>query len=371
MRLEDRDQDEYKEDRKARKARERALKRKILMIISSIVIILAIIIVLILVVLLKGRIDAEKNQIDSEAVASLSMTYVGEKTETDSSDEDVSSVSADSSAENSLKDLGPVPSIDISALSSPDAYMIRVEDNAPVIDQNSTARIYPASMTKIMTVLVAIENIDDLSATYTFDGTEFNTAYAQGAATAGFEAGETVPLLDILYGIMLPSGADACYAVCNYVSGSEADFVALMNQKAQEIGMTATNFANATGLQDENHYSTCQDMAKLLEYAVKNDTFKTIFSTHIYTTKATSVHSAGIALSSTTFINLPSSTLDNGTTIIGGKTGYTDEAGHCLASLAKDANGVEYILVTAGAAGDANATPHITDAVTVYSQLPA
>ena len=125
MRLEDRDQDEYKEDRKARKARERALKRKILMIISSIVIILAIIIVLILVVLLKGRIDAEKNQIDSEAVASLSMTYVGEKTETDSSDEDVSSVSADSSAENSLKDLGPVPSIDISALSSPDAYMIR------------------------------------------------------------------------------------------------------------------------------------------------------------------------------------------------------------------------------------------------------
>ncbi|MGI6056008.1 MAG: D-alanyl-D-alanine carboxypeptidase family protein [Bilifractor sp.] len=370
MRPEDRDYDESREERKARKARERAVKRKILMIISTIVIVLAVIIVLVLVVLLKGRIDAENNQIDSEAVTSLSMTYVGEKTVFDSSDENVTSASsADSS--NSAEDLGPVPTIDTSTLSSPDVYMIRVKDNAQVIDQNGTARIYPASMTKIMTVLVAIENIDDLSATYTFDGTEFNTAYAQGAATAGFEAGETVPILDILYGIMLPSGADACYAICNYVSGSEADFVTLMNQKAQEIGMTATNFANATGLQDENHYSTCQDMAKLLEYAVKNETFKTIFSTHIYTTKATSVHSAGIALSSTTFRNLASSTLDNGTTIIGGKTGYTDEAGHCLASLAADANGVEYILVTAGAAGDANATPHITDAETVYSQLPS
>lgn len=370
MRPEERDYDENREERKARKARERALKRKILLIISSIVIVLAIIIVLVLVILLKGRIDAENNQIGSEAVTSLSMTYVGDKTVFSSSDENITSNSS-TNGSTETEDLGPVPTIDISNVSSPDVYMVRVKDNAQVLDQNSTARIYPASMTKIMTVLVAIEHIDDLSATYTFDGTEFNTAYAQGAATAGFEAGETVPVLDILYGIMLPSGADACYAICNYVAGSEADFVTLMNQKAQEIGMTSTNFVNATGLQDENHYSTCQDMAKLLEYAVKNETFKTIFSTHIYTTKATSVHSAGIALSSTTFVNLASSTLDNGATIVGGKTGYTDEAGHCLASMATDANGVEYILVTAGAAGDVNATPHINDAVTIYSQLPA
>jgi len=369
MQYDERDPEELRKQRKAKKVKERAVKRKILMIISSIVIALSLVIVLILVLLLKGRIDAENNQVASASVGSLSMTYAGDKTVFDSSDDN--SVISSSSDSNSSQDLGQVPSIDTSTLQSPDAYMIRVKDSAPVIDLNSTARIYPASMTKIMTVLVAIENIDDLNATYTFDGTEFNTAYAQGASTAGFEAGETVPVLDILYGIMLPSGADACYAICNYVAGSESDFVTLMNQKAQEIGMTATNFTNATGLQDENHYSTCQDIAKLLQYAIQNETFKTIFSTHIYTTTATDQHSAGIALSSTTFSNLSSSQLDNGATIIGGKTGYTDEAGHCLASLAEDAKGIEYILVTAGAAGDAEATPHITDAQTVYSQLPA
>ncbi|MEE1114864.1 MAG: D-alanyl-D-alanine carboxypeptidase, partial [Eubacterium sp.] len=193
--------------------------------------------------------------------------------------------------------------------------------------------------------------------------------YEQGAAMAGFLGGETVPIRDLLYGTMLPSGAEACTALANIVAGSEADFVTMMNAKAQELGMNTTNFVNCTGLFDVNHVSSCADLAILLQTALQNSDFRSVFTTHVYTCTPTSQHATGLTLNSTLFSNLSSSTLDNGTTIEGGKTGYTDEAGRCLASMAKSQNGTEYILVTTGAFSDGSA-PHISDAITIYSQLP-
>ncbi|MEE8835956.1 MAG: D-alanyl-D-alanine carboxypeptidase [Eubacteriales bacterium] len=362
------DTEEAKELRKQRRARERERKRKILLIISLIVVILAALIIVVLVILFRARMKAEETTVAATSELQFDIHYSGDKSSFSDSSADSSSASVvQSSSENTAAEL---PVIDLSAVSSPDVIMERLSDGAPCADSNSGAQIYPASMTKMMTAIVAIENLGDLSQTYTFDGSEFDTAYANDATTVGWKAGETATYEDILYGAMLPSGADACYALANATAGSESAFVDKMNQKAQELGMASTHFANCVGLQDTNHYTTCADMATLLKYALQNDTFRTIFTTPVYTTDPTDSHPTGITLSSTMFMNLASSELDNGAVIEGGKTGYTNEAGHCLASLASTSDGTEYILVTAGAAGGVNDTPHIDDAITIYSQLP-
>ncbi len=361
-------QEETREERRARRAREKKRKKKILLIISLIVVILAALIIVVLVVLLKSRIDAENNTIVAAEIDDFEMTYVGEKTEFEETE--TTTASSDDQESSGEVDYGEVPSIDLTNMISTSGIMLRLDDGATVFDYNSDTRIYPASMTKMLTTITAIENIDDLSTTYTFDGSEFDYAYSQGATAAGFYAGDTLSMLDILYGVMLPSGADACIAVAYEVAGSEEAFVALMNQKAQEIGMTNSNFTNCTGLHDENLYTTCGDMLKLLQYSLQNETFRTIFTTHVYTTSPTNSSDSGIVLSSTTFTYISASVLDNGTEVEGGKTGFTDQAGHCLASLAREEDGIEYIMVTAGAFSDTDENPHLTDAVTIYSQLP-
>lgn len=361
------DKEEAKEMRREHRAQERERKRKILLYVSLVVLILAILIVVVLIVLLRARMKAEETTVAATSELQFDIQYAGEQTVFSSSE---SSSSANSVSSASTEDTSVLPVIDLSGITSTHTVMERLSDGAVCADLGSTESVYPASMTKMMTAILAIENISDLSQTYTFDGSEFDTAYSNGATTVGYQAGDTATYTDILYGVMLPSGADCCYAIANAVSGSESAFVDLMNQKAQELGMNGTHFANCVGLQDENHYTTCADLAILLRYALQNDTFRVIFTTSVYTTDPTTDHPSGITMSSTMFMALVNSTLDNGATIEGGKTGFTDEAGHCLASLAKAQDGTEYILITAGAAGDVNSTPNIDDAITVYSQLP-
>lgn len=174
---------------------------------------------------------------------------------------------------------------------------------------------------------------------------------------------------DLLYGAMLPSGAECCEALAQLVSGSEENFAALMNQKAAELGMKNTHFTNATGLTDTEHYSSAADMAKLLQAALHNTTFRTIFTTEHYTTTATAQHPEGVSLTSTLLGKLDGTELPTGTRIEGGKTGYTAAAGLCLASLAT-VNGKEYILVTLAAPGDHGTEQYnIRDAVHVYRKL--
>ena len=174
---------------------------------------------------------------------------------------------------------------------------------------------------------------------------------------------------DLLYGAMLPSGAECCEALARLVSGSEENFAALMNQKAAELGMKNTHFTNATGLTDTEHYSSAADMAKLLQAALHNVTFRTIFTTEHYTTTATAQHPEGVSLTSTLLGKLDGTELPAGAQIEGGKTGYTAAAGLCLASLAT-VNRKEYILVTLAAPGDHGTEQYnIRDAVQVYRKL--
>ena len=258
-----------------------------------------------------------------------------------------------------------VKELDISGINSPYAVLMQVRGGKVIGEINGEEQMYPASMTKIMTTIVAIENLNDLDQEITLTNEMFDGLYEQDATQAGFQPGETVRAIDLLYGVMLPSGAECCIALADTIAGSEADFVTLMNEKAAKLGMTGTNFCDTTGLHDANHYSTAKDIAVLLKYALKDDTFREIIESPYHSTPGTNVHPDGITFYSTMFKNLSDTTVTDGQ-IMGGKTGYTGEAGHCLASFA-EIDGMEYILVTGGASG--TGIPHINDAVTVYNKL--
>ena len=260
-----------------------------------------------------------------------------------------------------------VKELDISGINSPYAVLMQVRGGRVIGEINGEEQMYPASMTKIMTTIVAIENLKDLEQEITLTNEMFEGLYEQDATQAGFQPGETVRAIDLLYGVMLPSGAECCIALADTIAGSEADFVTLMNEKAAKLGMTGTNFCDTTGLHDANHYSTAKDIAVLLKYALRNDTFRKIIESPYHSTPATNIHPDGITFYSTMFKNLSDTVVTDGQ-IMGGKTGYTGEAGHCLASFA-EIDGTEYILVTGGASG--TGIPHINDALTVYNRLGA
>ena len=248
-----------------------------------------------------------------------------------------------------------VRKLEMSGINSP--YAVLMQDE----------KIYPASMTKIMTVIVAIENLDDLDQEITLTQEMFQGLYEQDATQAGFQPGETVRAIDLLYGAMLPSGAECCIALADTVGGSRDGFVELMNKKAQRIGMNGTHFCDTTGLHDPDHYSTVRDIAVLLRYALRNDTFREIIESPRHSTGVTNIHPSGITYYSTMFKNLSDPSVTGGK-ILGGKTGYTSEAGLCLASFAEIYDR-EYILVTAGASGNTGSPLHVEDAVTIYNRL--
>lgn len=264
----------------------------------------------------------------------------------------------------------PLPEVSVSleSLDSPYAVLMDQETGTVIGSKNSDEIIYPASMVKIMTVLTAIENIKNLDKTITMAYDFYDELYAQDASRAGFEPGEEAVIRDLLYGALLPSGAECCMQLALEAAGSEAAFVELMNQKAQALGLTKTHFTNATGLHDDDQYSTVTEIGEILRAAVENKTFYQVFTTHSYTVGATSAHPEGFTFWSTMFKNMQSSTVINGE-ILGGKTGYTDEAGRCLASMAK-INGRPYILVTAGWASNPVVEQyHINDAFLGYNAL--
>lgn len=250
--------------------------------------------------------------------------------------------------------------------------LIDLDTNKVLAAKSAQEKIYPASMTKIMTLIVAYENVSDTDATYTFKAEMLDELFRQNASVAGFSAGESVPVKDLFYGCILPSGADATGALAEYVAGSEEAFAVLMNKKAAAMGLKNTHFVTASGLHDDNHYSTCEDMAAILRYAVNNTGMREILSTYQYTTTKTAEHPDGITLTSTLKSRM-SGNEAAGVFVQGGKTGYTIEGRNCLATFAANCTEEQaaltsprYILVTAFASGEY--TP-VFDAINVYSEF--
>ena len=258
-----------------------------------------------------------------------------------------------------------VQELDLSGINSSTAVLMEARSGEVIGELNGEQQMYPASMTKIMTAILSIENLDNLDQEITITNDMVADLYVQDAMQAGFQPNETVRAIDLLYGVMLPSGAECCVALADTVAGSVSDFVTLMNEKAEKLGMTGTHFSSISGLHREDHYSTARDIALLLRYAIKNSTFRKIIESPYYSTPGTNIHPEGITFYSTMFKNLSDPSVTGGE-ILGGKTGYTNVAGHCLASFA-EIDGMEYILVTGGAAG--TGISHINDAVTIYNRL--
>lgn len=245
-------------------------------------------------------------------------------------------------------------------------YMIlyNLDENTILYQKDSEEEISIASMTKIMTAIVAIENIDSLEETILLTREDFSGLKEANASVAGFFVGQKVTYLDLLYGLLLPSGADAAQALTRNVTKTREQFVFLMNEKAKMLGLEHTHFENETGLDQKGHYSTVKDVATLFMYALQNETFQKIISTKTY---ETSDHR--LQFQSTAFKNITKYGLKMDY-FVGGKTGTTYDAGLCLASIATY-NGVSYMLVTAGAPYPSYGPHHLVDAKTIYEYYMA
>ncbi|MBR4870308.1 MAG: D-alanyl-D-alanine carboxypeptidase, partial [Oscillospiraceae bacterium] len=231
------------------------------------------------------------------------------------------------------------------------AIVVERETGAIVAAKNPTATIYPASMTKVLALIVAVEEIEELSEKFTMTAEIIDPVYREGATTTGIKSGEAVPLEELLYAMILPSGADAADALAIAACGSTEAFVDKMNEKVAELGLSeSAHFANANGLHDENQYCSVRDMAMIFEYAMREETCRKVLSTMYFTTTPTEQHPEGVSYTNLYLYRIEGREM-NGATVLAGKTGYVAASGSCIASCGAAADGSEYIVVTADASG--------------------
>ena len=241
-------------------------------------------------------------------------------------------------------------------ITSDNVILYNMNDSSILYELDSEKEVNIASLTKIMTTIVAIENIKDLDEKVTVTKEAFNdiSEYTQ----VGLKEGDIVTYKDLLYGIMLPSGADAVNALALQLCGSNEKFVSLMNDKVKELGLKHTHFDNAIGMDSKENYSSAKDVAEILIYSLKNPTFKEIFTARTYKIEAINKN-----LNSTLIGYSRSYGLDI-TNIDGAKSGYTDAAGLCLASTST-IDDVEYLLITIHADTN-NRSNAIRDSIEIY-----
>ena len=248
--------------------------------------------------------------------------------------------------------------IDVYALDikSKNAVLYNLNDNNMIYEKNAYDRVQIASLTKIVTAITYIENNRDLS---TYVTVKNNMLYGlSGYAKVGLKSGDRLTKLELLYALMLPSAADAAQVLAINNSGSIDKFVELMNKEVEKIGVKNTHFDNPVGMDSKNNYSTAYDMAQILMYALKNETFKTIFQADQYYISSLNKNITKTVKDKERDYNLDTKLIK------GAKTGYTGDAGLCLASTSH-VEGVDYLLVTLGAPLDY--PYHIQDTINVYT----
>ena len=229
--------------------------------------------------------------------------------------------------------------------------LVDVDNNTILAGSNYDKKIYPASLTKVMTLIVAMENAPEEEVKYKFTNKVLTPLKDDNAQRVGFESGETVTFDDLVYGTILISGADATVGLANVIAGSEDEFVKLMNKKAEELGLEGTHFTNASGLHNEEHYSTLKDMAVIMEYALSQEKCRRVLTTSTYTTSKTEYHPDGIEMYSIVSTRMQGYWVDcdrdggKDADVLGGKTGFTDEAGYAI-ELIVSYNNHTYLCVT-------------------------
>ncbi len=218
-----------------------------------------------------------------------------------------------------------------------------------IVEKAADKKMYPASMTKVMTLLVACENVTDLNEKLTVTPEMVTYAANNDASGAGLKAGESYKVEDLLYLTIYTSDTIACLLLSEHIAGSEEAFVGMMNAKAKEIGLTGTNFANCTGLHSENNYSTCRDMAMIMSYALDNEMANKCLTSYkgremVVGGQNCTFYSAWYS-GHARFADDPR--LDS-VTVMGAKTGYIDESGISLVSYAVGTDGKKFINVIVG-----------------------
>lgn len=267
--------------------------------------------------------------------------------------------------------------IDKSSILSARAVVVDLSSGEVIASRLSNERMYPASLTKVMTLIVAVENLPEsvsLSYKVTVSSEVCNAMYLAGASGMGLEAGEQLTVEALLYMTVLQSDGVAASELARYIAGDEESFVLLMNRKASAMGLENTHFSNPTGLQDEANYSTCRDMAAILSYAMQMSLCRKVLTAASYNASCTATAGKNAGSSFTyyvtnKFLSLLSETSGSkpdSLTITAGKTGYAgSNSGYCLASYAVGANGHAYICVTSEAAG--NYAACVRDHVALYN----
>ncbi|MDO4283755.1 MAG: serine hydrolase [Eubacteriales bacterium] len=344
-------QEEYAAwERRRALRRERMLRRRRMRLVRRMVALVAVAALLSILVFSVGSLQrsARENAAEAESAAFVAQVIpetastAQEAQETEDAAQEESNVLLAQADENTVQLGGDIVSTN--------ALLISLDDGRIVAQKGDPmARIVPASMTKVLTVLTAIDHVENLDDTFEITLTETDYSYANDCSNVGFEVGETPTIRDLFYGTILSSGADAAVGLADYISGTQEEFAQLMNDKLEELGIAdSAHFTNAVGVYDENLYCTPYDMAVIMDAAMKNDFLREVLSAHTYTTSQTTEHPEGLLISNW-FLRRIEDKDSGGGFVLGAKTGYVAQSGNCAVSYATDEDGKAYICVTADA----------------------
>ena len=225
-----------------------------------------------------------------------------------------------------------------------------VQSGAILYEKNIDKREYPASITKVMTALVAIEN-SSLSETVTYSRNAV-TNLESGASNIEIQPGEKLSMEDSLYAILLMSANEACNGVAEHVAGSIDNFVAMMNQEAHELGCFNTHFMNPSGLHDASHYTSVYDIYLMLNEALEYPLFSQVMQLSVYNLTYTKADGTvvNVNLDSTDKYLTKEKEAPKGVTVLGGKTGTTSIAGNCLSLVSQNSYGEPHVSIVLRAA---------------------
>jgi len=275
------------------------------------------------------------------------------------------------------KGAGAVVLTDSSFISANSTVLVKVGGDSlqSAVEKNADAKIYPASMTKVMTLIVACEMVTDMEKKLTVSKENADFAAASDGSGAGLKVGEEYSVEDLLYLVSYKSDTIACLTLADYLAGGENGFVALMNEKAAKMGLSGTHFENCTGLYHENHYTTSKEMASIMAYAMDNELAWKILSSYngykmtVGGTDCTFYAAWYSGYQKNGHLGFEDNPKVGSTRIVAGKTGYTDESGFTFVTVSQDKNGQRYINVMVGKPKGQgyNASLFMTDLKKIYN----
>lgn len=246
--------------------------------------------------------------------------------------------------------------------------LMDLDDGTVLFERNGYEKVHPASITKVATLIAALELMEekgiDPSDTFTFTQEVFN-GMATNASIAGFLLGETVTVEDLLYGIIMPSGADATRAISLHLTGDVEALSTQMNKVAERLELKDTYFVNTSGLDDDKHLSTPYDLAKIVQYSLKNNEFLKYYTAITYTTTSTRQHPNGIDF---TNMSLKYGKQMSPDLFTGAKSGHTELAERALSSVSMY-DGMNLVFISTNAPQEEVQNTNITDAVQTYRYM--